>query len=516
MHAISLGYEDPTSYTTVTITTRDKERSFTAIGQHSGTQHPPGSIVIAGTKRVLGRTNKDGKLADDIKKYKLPYELDDAGLPFIPFNGEKVTPIEITALLILRCVREAEELIGERPTSCVLTVPAYFTVASRQATRDAAQIAGLKVTQIISEPLAAGIATLLDCKKEQDGKYLVVDIGGGTLDCSKFSMTTMDQRKAFMVEATSGDHGIGGDEFSRLLEEAFKKKYPEDLGNTSGNELLNQCEVSKKQRDDEIYLRYGEKQYVLSRDEYKQALEELLIKSEKVIDESLEGDGKKDIKGVILTGGSAKLEIFTSTVEDKLKGFQFEARKHLPSHVVARGAAIMTRTINGPVINEVVPQSLGVEVQDPDTGEQNIMNFQLRRNRALPASQVMEYKGVNDKVTQVKTYQGESANTEENTYIGMWEFPVNRNEKFWIKFELDSDGILNVTWTKTSQGPWEAGLNVDMAGSRLEENERNAMSETANLRYHSVFPPKNKGRGKRPAITTSGGTTKKRKTRNGR
>lgn len=454
-------------------------KAILTVGKYGSTDCPPDVLCIHDNKRIIGRTGADGQLRRDIATWGLPFELDNHDEPFCVIHGENVRPIEFTALLLKRCQHLVEKNTGEVPQECVITVPAYFSDAQRRATRDAAKIAGLQVIRTITEPTAILISCLRD--HDQEGVFLVIDIGGGTLDASKVELTISDGQKNFVVRAISGHRALGGQDFTHALCRLFRNRFKKDLVDIPKNELMAICERAKRQLDDPITIDVRGKRYSIERRRYNDSLHPHMKRVEMVIEDVL---GDDSIQGVILAGGASYEQVFQDIVKEKLKGIPFLPLRRPPAEVVAEGAAIMARTSGAPIVTEVLSQSLGIRLQDKRKRKTDIMGFQIRRNSALPASATMEYTGVHEEETEIALFEGESPKASENNFLGSYFIDAPGGVQFEVTIEVTCDAEIIVSARiKGAKEDSGSGLEVRRGDSWLTDDELHDMREAANRRF---------------------------------
>lgn len=388
--------------------------------------------------------------------------------------GEKeYTPQEISAFILKKLKNDAEEYFGEPVEEAVITVPAYFSDAQRQATKDAGRIAGLKVKRIINEPTAAALAYGEDKKEEHT--ILVYDLGGGTFDVSVLEISSIDGKKTVEVKSTNGINRLGGDDFDKKLMdyiiESFKKESKIDLSKDrmayqNIKIAAEKCKIelsdAKKSRITIPFISANEKGPIhldmeITRAKFESLIEELVESTIEPVKQALEDAGLKesDIEKVILVGGSTRIPM----VQELLKSiFKAEIYKGInPDEAVARGAAIqagvMSDEIKGIVLVDVTPLTLGVET------EGGMVSVVIDRNSVVPVTESKMFTTVTDNQDSVEIHivQGERAFVKDNISLGKFELQNIRKApkgepRIEVKFDIDVNGILHVSATDTFTG----------------------------------------------------------------
>ena len=452
--------------------------------------------TISSIKRLIGRKydSEQVKKAMKILPYKIvPSENNDA---WVEVRGKKYAPPEISAMILQKMKKTAEEYLGETVTDAVITVPAYFNDAQRQATKDAGKIAGLNVLRIINEPTAASLAYGLD--KKSDQKIVVYDLGGGTFDVSILEIGD----GVFEVKSTNGDTFLGGDDFDiKILDwlcDEFKKETGIDLKNDKMalQRLKEAAEKAKHELstslETEINLPFitadqsGPKHLVkkLSRAKLESLVMDLVEKSLEPCKKALEDAGltASDIDEVILVGGSTRMPL----VQQKVKEF-FGKEPHKginPDEVVAIGAAIQGGVLKGDVkdvlLLDVTPLSLGIET----LGE--VMTTIIPRNTTIPTrkSQIFTTAADNQSSVTIHVLQGERQMVKDNKSIGRFDLvgiPAAPRgvPQIEVTFDIDANGILNVSAKDVGTGK-EQSIRIE-ASSGLSEEEIEKMVKDAEL-----------------------------------
>ncbi len=420
--------------------------------------------TIYSIKRFMGR--RHGEVASEEKI--VPYKVVGGANDYVKVQvGEKqYTPPEISAMVLRKLKEAAEAYLGHKVNKAVITVPAYFNDAQRQATKDAGQIAGLEVARIINEPTAAAMAYGLEKKKNE--KIVVFDLGGGTFDVSVLDVSEDEGHSTFEVVSTNGDTHLGGDDFDQVLinyvADEFKREQGIDLRKDpmALQRLQEACEKAKKelssQSNVDINLPFitadasGPKHLQLSitRSKFEQLVDGLIERCRIPVEKALK-DAKmspSDIDEVVLVGGSTRIPKVQELVK---KMFGKEPHKGVnPDEVVAIGAAIQGGVLAGEVSDvlllDVTPLSLGIETLG------GIMTKLVERNTTIPTEKKQTFSTADDNQTAVtiKVFQGEREMANDNRLLGTFNLegiaPAPRGmPQIEVKFDIDANGILNVS-----------------------------------------------------------------------
>ena len=457
------------------------------------------SNTLFAIKRLIGRQFKDEVVQKDIKM--VPYEIVEAdnGDAWVQVNGEKMSPPQISAQILMKMKKTAEDFLNEEIKEAVVTVPAYFNDSQRQATKDAGKIAGLDVKRIINEPTAAALAYGMD-KKSGDSTIAVYDLGGGTFDISIIEIAETDGEHTFEVLSTNGDTFLGGEDFDlRLIDylaDEFKKESGMDLHNDplALQRLKEAAEKAKIElssaQQTEVNLPYitadagGPKHLVqkLTRAKFESLVEGLVEKTLMPVKTALQ-DADLDtgkIDDVILVGGQTRMPLVQQKVADF---FGKEARKDVnPDEAVAVGAAIQAAVLSGDVndvlLLDVTPLSLGIETLG------GVASPLIEKNTTIPTKKTQIFSTADDNQTAVTIHvvQGERKQAAQNKSLGRFDLtdipPAPRGmPQVEVAFDLDANGILNVS-AKDKATNKEQSI-VIKASSGLSDEEIDQMVKDA-------------------------------------
>ena len=455
--------------------------------------------TLFAVKRLIGRQFTDDVVQKDIKM--VPYEITQAsnGDAWISVKNEQLAPPQISAEVLKKMKKTAEEYLGQEVTEAVITVPAYFNDSQRQATKDAGRIAGLDVKRIINEPTAAALAYGLD-KKRGDSKIAVYDLGGGTFDVSIIEIAEVDGEHQFEVLSTNGDTFLGGEDFDlRIIDylaDEFKKENGVDLHNDplALQRLKEAAEKAKielsNSQQTEVNLPYitadntGPKHLVikLTRAKLESLVEDLVDRTIDPCRTALDDAGLSvgDIDDIILVGGQTRMPL----VQEKVKDFfGKEARKDVnPDEAVAMGAAIQAAVLSGDVkdvlLLDVTPLSLGIETLG------GVMSVLIEKNTTIPTKKQQVFSTADDNQTAVTIHvlQGERKQAGQNKSLGRFDLadipPAPRGmPQIEVSFDIDANGILNVSAKDKATGKEQS--IVIKASSGLSEDEIDQMVRDA-------------------------------------
>lgn len=455
--------------------------------------------TIYSVKRFMGRRHSE--VASEEKM--IPYEIKGGADEYVKIGvGDEVfTPQEISAKTLRKLKEAAESYLGHKVNKAVITVPAYFNDAQRQATKDAGQIAGLEVARIINEPTAAAMAYGLD-KAKNEQKIVVFDLGGGTFDVSVLELNDDDGMKVFEVISTSGDTHLGGDDFDEALihyvADEFKKSNGVDLRNDTMalQRLQEACEKAKKElstaQSTDINLPFitadasGPKhlQLNISRAKFEELVDPLIERCKTPVEQALK-DAKlspSDIDEIVLVGGSTRVPRVQAMVKEIFGKDPHQGVN--PDEVVAIGAAIQGAVLAGDrkdvLLLDVTPLTLGIET------EGGILTALVERNTTIPTEKKQTFSTAADNQTAVtiQVFQGERKMAANNRVLGKFDLtgipPAPRGvPQVEVKFDIDQNGILNVSAKDLGTGK-EANVEIKES-SGLSEDEINKMKADAEM-----------------------------------
>lgn len=466
------------------------ERLVGQVAQRQRVTNPKDTVY--GVKRLIGRKPSDKEVQKD--RDIMPYEIvEKGGSVAVKMGGKDYTPEEVSAMILSKIKADAEAFLGDKVTEAVITVPAYFDDAQRQATKDAGKIAGLEVKRIINEPTAAALAYGLEKGKEE--KIVVFDLGGGTFDVSVLELGD----GVFEVRATNGDTHLGGEDFDNAIVnyflDDFKSKEGIDLrkDNAAMQRLKDEAEKAKKElsttTEYEVNIPFitadadGPKHFelTLTRAKLEELVKDLLERLDGPVEKALKDAGlsKSEIHNVVMVGGMTRMPAVVERVKkffgkDPMQGVN-------PDEVVAIGAAIQGGVLAGDVkdvlLLDVTPLTLGIETAG------GVRTAMIDRNTTVPTSKSQVFSTYADNQPQVEIHvlQGEREMAVDNKSLGTFLLdgiaPAPRGvPQIEVTFNIDANGILNVTAKDKGTGK-EQSITIQDSGNMSKEDIEKAQKE---------------------------------------